>query len=119
MTLSALEEEAQDHRKNERWNSLVQTLKRLAEASRDQPGKRIAVLFEIASVCRDRLKLDVLVIETLKTIVEAEPSNRQALDELARQYASLSRWQDLVDVLREKALLVENPSERDALERRI
>lgn len=119
MTLSELEQEAEVDRRNERWNSLVETLKKLAAELKDQPGKRTAVLLEMASVYRERLKLDVMVVETLKKVLDAEPSNRQAMDELARQYESLRRWPDLLGVLRKGVLLVENPSEREALERRI
>ncbi|HWN70372.1 MAG TPA: tetratricopeptide repeat protein, partial [Haliangium sp.] len=94
------------YRKTEKWNALLDLMKEEVERTPkgDVPG-RVSGLLEIVEIYRDRLKLDVMVINTYKSILELDPGNRRALDDLAAKYAELGRWNDLITVLSRKAEL--------------
>jgi tetratricopeptide (TPR) repeat protein len=92
------------YRKTEKWNALLDLMKEEVErAPKDDVAGRVAGLMEMVEIYRDRLKLDVMVINTYKSILELDPHNRQALDDLAAKYADLGRWNDLITVLSRKA----------------
>ncbi len=92
------------YRKSEKWNALLDLRKedeaRLAET--DVAG-RVAILFDILEIYRDRLKLDGMVLSTYNTLLKLEPDNRRALDELAEKFRQMSRWNDLIALLTRKA----------------
>jgi tetratricopeptide (TPR) repeat protein len=99
------------YRKTEKWNALLDLMKeeidRLPET--DVEG-RVARLFEVAEIYRDRLKLDVMVINTFNAILKVDPDNRRATDELAAKYRALGRWNDLIAILTRRS---EAPSAPD------
>ncbi|WP_428265392.1 tetratricopeptide repeat protein, partial [Haliangium sp.] len=103
------------YRKTEKWNALLDLLKdeieRLPED--DIPG-RVAGLMDVVEIYRDRLKLDVMVINTYKSILELDPANQRALDDLAGKYTELGRWNDLINVLSRKAEQPEVPVDERA-----
>jgi tetratricopeptide (TPR) repeat protein len=109
------------YRKTEKWNALLDLMKEEVErAAKDDVAGRVAGLMEIVEIYRDRLKLDVMVINTYKSILELDPHNRQALDDLAAKYAELGRWNDLITVLSRKAEAPEVPvAERAAILREV
>ncbi len=92
------------YRRTEKWNALLDLMKdevdRLAET--DLAGKA-ARLFEVAEIYRDRLKLDVMVINTYNAILKLDPENQRAGDELAAKFRTLGRWNDLIAVLTRKS----------------
>ena len=92
------------YRRTEKWNALLDLMKdevdRLPET--DIAGKA-ARLFEVAEVYRDRLKLDVMVINTYNAILKLDPDNQRAGDELAEKFRTLGRWNDLIAVLTRKS----------------
>ena len=100
------------YRRTEKWNALLDLMKdeidRIGEA--DVPAK-VARLFEVAEIYRDRLKLDVMVINTFNAILKLDPENQRAGDELAAKFRVLGRWNDLIAVLTRKS---EAPSIPDA-----
>ena len=99
-------------RSAEKWNALVELLKEQAEKLAGySPEEKVATLFELVDIYKDRLKLDVMVINTFNAILALQPANARALDALATQYEAMKRWPDLIAVLQKKAA-VEN--ERDA-----
>ncbi len=92
------------YRKTEKWNALLDIMKDDVERlPKDDLAGRVAGLLEVVSIYRDRLKLDVMVINTYKSILELDPGNERALDELADKYTQLGRWNDLINVLSRKA----------------
>ncbi len=109
------------YRKTEKWNALLDLMKEEVErAAKDDVASRVAGLMEIVEIYRDRLKLDVMVINTYKSILELDPHNRPALDDLAAKYAELGRWNDLITVLSRKAETPEVPvAERAAILREV
>ncbi|HTJ43734.1 MAG TPA: tetratricopeptide repeat protein [Kofleriaceae bacterium] len=109
------------YRKTEKWNALLDLMKeeidRLPES--DTRG-RIDRLLEVVDIYRDRLKLDVMVINTFNTILKLDPDHPRALDELAAKYKQLGRWNDLIGVLSKKAELGGAPvAERVAILREV
>ena len=64
---------------------------------------RVAKLMDVVALYRDRLRLDVMVINTYNAILKIDPENRRASDELAAKYRALGRWNDLIAVLARRA----------------
>ncbi len=108
------------YEKTEKWNALVEMLK--GEADRvpsDQPARKVALLRHLVPIYREKLGLDVMVINTFNAILQLEPGDAEALDALAETYESTGRWNDLIGVLGKKAEATEDPSEKVALYSRV
>ncbi|HEY0988555.1 MAG TPA: hypothetical protein VGD80_15930, partial [Kofleriaceae bacterium] len=109
------------YRRTEKWNALLDLMKdeieRLPEA--DVAG-RVGKLHEVVEIYRDKLRLDVMVINTYNAILKIDPGNRRASDELAAKYRALGRWNDLIAILTRKSEGPDLPDdERIALLREI
>ncbi len=100
------------YRKTEKWNALLDLMKeeieRLPET--DIAG-RVARLHDVVEIYRDKLRLDVMVINTYNAILKLDPDNARAIDELAAKFRALGRWNDLIAVLTRKS---ETPDLPDA-----
>jgi golgin subfamily B member 1 len=114
------------YQKTEKWNALLEILKEDVEQipSTDEAGKaaRAEKLLEIVAIYRDKLNLDVMVINTYNTILQLVPGHSAALDALAGKYEHLGRWNDLITILGRKADALGSPEDRPqkvALLRRI
>ncbi|MCW5805807.1 MAG: tetratricopeptide repeat protein, partial [Deltaproteobacteria bacterium] len=109
------------YRKTEKWNALLDLMKEESERlpESDVTG-RVAKLHEIVEIYRDKLRLDVMVINTYNAILKIDPDNRRATDELAAKFRTLSRWNDLIAVLTRKSEMPDVPdAERVKLLREI
>jgi tetratricopeptide (TPR) repeat protein len=104
---------ARVYRTAERWNALVELYKEQAEKlaiySQDE---KVAVMFELVDIYREKLKLDVMVINTYNAILAAQPGNGKALEALANQYEHMKRWPDLISTLQKKAGLTSDTGEQ-------
>ncbi|HEY1554250.1 MAG TPA: tetratricopeptide repeat protein [Kofleriaceae bacterium] len=92
------------YRKTEKWNALLDLMK--DEIERFPEGEiapRVERLFEVVEIYRDRLRLDVMVINTYNAILKLDPDNRRATDELAAKFRALGRWNDLIAILTRQA----------------
>ncbi len=108
------------YEKSEKWNALVELLKTEADHTpEDQPTRRAALLRHLVPIYRDKLGLDVMVINTYNTILQLVPTDLEALDALAATYESTGRWNDLIGVLSRKAEASEDPGEKVALYMRV
>ncbi|MBA3452345.1 MAG: hypothetical protein H0T42_04530, partial [Deltaproteobacteria bacterium] len=100
------------YRKTEKWNALLDLMKeeieRLPES--DVAG-RVERLHQVVEIYRDRLKLDVMVINTYNAILKIDPDNKRAADELAAKFRALGRWNDLIAVLTKKSEAPDVPDE--------
>jgi len=100
------------YRKTEKWNALLDLMKeeieRLPES--DIAG-RVERLHQVVEIYRDRLKLDVMVINTYNAILKIDPDNKRAADELAAKFRTLGRWNDLIAVLTRKSEAPDVPDE--------
>ncbi|MCE9575633.1 MAG: tetratricopeptide repeat protein [Deltaproteobacteria bacterium] len=109
------------YRKTEKWNALLDLMKEEVEKLPEADVRgRVGRLLDIVDIYRDRLKLDVMVINTYNTILKLDPDHRRALDELALKYKALGRWNDLIGVLTRKSELEDAPlAERVAILREV
>ncbi len=108
------------YKKAERWNNFIEVMKEAVDkVAWSTPEEKIPVLREMIEVYRDRLKLDVMVVNAFNQILTIQPTNFEAADELAAQYETMKRWPDLISLLRKKASVVEAPGEKVALQLRI
>ena len=89
------------YRAGEKWTALVDLQKDELErlgTSDDTKDARIAILLEIASLYRDKLRLDTMALATLQRILEVDPTHEESLDALAETYAKAGRHADLLGV---------------------
>ena len=70
-------------------------------------------------IYRDRLKLDVMVINTYAAILALKPDHAEALVALAERYQAQGRWGDLAGVLTRQAQAVSDVEQKVALYHRI
>ncbi|HVV52461.1 MAG TPA: tetratricopeptide repeat protein, partial [Polyangia bacterium] len=111
---------ARVYKKAERWNAFIETMKEAVDKAKwASPEDKIPVLREMIEVYRDRLKLDVMVVNAFNQILTIQPNNFEAADELAAQYETMKRWPDLISLLRKKASVVETAQEKVSLQLRI
>ncbi|MGF1466213.1 MAG: hypothetical protein ACFCGT_08765 [Sandaracinaceae bacterium] len=104
------------YRRTQKWNALVELLKSEAAAvPLDQTERKVALLRELVPIYRERLNLDVMVIQTFNQILELAPADPEALDALAETYESTGRWNDLIQVLTRQAESEEDPERKVAL----
>lgn len=111
---------ARVYKKAERWNAFIEVMKEAIEkGSWPSPEDKIPVLEEMIEVYRDRLKLDVMVVNAFNQILSIQPDNFEAADALAAQYETMKRWPDLIALLRKKAQVVESPADKIELHLRV
>ncbi len=105
--------------RGERWRTLADALKdEEVHACRDD-GERVAVLFQLVALYRDRLRQDLLLTATLQRILELQPGNLAALDQLEAAFASMRRWADAATTLQRKLPHVAAVAERVELHLRL
>lgn len=95
------------YEENGKWNALVDFLKervrQLEEDGDETAAARVVLLERIADIYRDELGLDVMVINTLNSILELEPDHRLAFEELKDKLEEGRRWNELAGMLSERA----------------
>ncbi len=103
--------------RTEKWNALLDLMKEeIDRLPEDDVAGRIARLGDVVDIYRSKLRLDVMVINTLATILKLDSEYRPAIDELAEKYRALGRWNDLITILGKKAELATVPlAERIAI----
>ncbi|MEC7523122.1 MAG: tetratricopeptide repeat protein [Myxococcota bacterium] len=108
------------YEKTEKWNALVEVLKGEADRIPDEEAeKKIALLRQLVPIYRDKLGLDVMVINTWNAILQLDPNDDEALEALAATYESTGRWNDLIKVLEAKADASEDAEARVSLYMRV
>jgi tetratricopeptide (TPR) repeat protein len=109
--------------RTEKWNALLEILKDEIEAlPADKADEKVNRYLEIVAIYRDRLNLDVMVVNTYLSVLALRPDHPAALAALAARYEAQGRWSDLIAVLgkqAEAADMVTKGTERVALHRRI
>jgi len=109
------------YRRTEKWNALLDLMKdEIERVPETDVAGRVAKLHDVVEIYRDKLRLDVMVINTYNAILKIDPDNKRASDELAGKYRALGRWNDLIAILTRKSEAAElGTSERVALLREI
>lgn len=118
--VEALTSLKQLYRRSGKWNALVEVLRgELDNLASDDAAGRLVQLKELLAIYRDELKLDAMVLSTYNTILQLDPHNREATDELAKTYESLGRWNDLIPVLMREADAQVDPERKVSLYLRV
>ena len=108
------------YQKTEKWNALLELLKEAVEAlPKDDVDGRVAKLAEVVAIYRDKLNLDVMVINTYNHILQLKPDHHEALAALAAKYESMGRWNDLIGVLQRTVDVSTEAQDKTQLLRRI
>jgi len=117
LALDPADEEAQAavvalFEKTRKWHALIEFYnERLRRLPPEAVEERVANLFKIIEIYQDPEKLpsEDNVLATYARIAEISPTNRQALETLARGYESRERWPDLLRVLQKQVALEQDP----------
>ncbi len=108
------------YQKTEKWNALLELLKEAVEAlPKDDVDGRVGKLMDVVAIYRDKLNLDVMVINTYNHILQLKPDHHDALTALAGKYESMGRWNDLIGVLSRTVDVSADVKEKSKLLRRI
>ena len=100
------------YRKTEKWNALLDLMKEEIERLPEtEVAARVDRLHQVVEIYRDKLRLDVMVINTYNAILKIDPDNKRAADELAAKFRALGRWNDLIAVLTRKSEAADVPDE--------
>jgi tetratricopeptide (TPR) repeat protein len=106
--------------KAEKWNALLELLKDRCESfSPAEVDQKVETYLEMVPIYRDRLKLEVMVINTYAAILALRPDHHEALVALAQRYEAQGRWGDLAGVLTRQAQAIGDVAEKVALYHRI
>ena len=111
---------ARVYKKAERWNAFIEVMKDAVDKVQwANPEEKVPLLNEMIEIYRDRLKLDVMVVNAFNQILTIQPNNAEAADALAAQYEQMKRWPDLISLLRKKAQASDDVNEKVALHLRV
>jgi golgin subfamily B member 1 len=112
--LAAAESLDRIFRAAERYQELSQILQQKADILDDLAEKKSA-LFQAASIEEDVLERHDQAIAVHGKVLELDPEDLGAIDELIKLYLALSRWADLLAVYGKKADLVNDPGEKKVI----
>jgi tetratricopeptide (TPR) repeat protein len=106
--------------KTEKWNALLEILKDELDAlPADHVDEKVNRYLEIVAIYRDRLNLDVMVVNTYLSVLALRPEHPDALAALASRYEAQGRWNDLIQILGKQADIATDGAKRVDLHRRI
>jgi tetratricopeptide (TPR) repeat protein len=77
-------------------------------------AQQVPVLFELATNASTNLRDLDRALSYLHQLLDTDPSNERAYDEIARLLAEQGRWHDLIELLERRADLEERSGHRDA-----
>ena len=100
-----------------RWSQVIEMLGRIAEIAAGTNEAREAGR-QIAKIYETELELPDRAIDSYSLLLSSWPDDTEAYAALDRLYEAHARWEDLSDILRRRAALSRDPSERAALLRR-
>ncbi|MET0339843.1 MAG: tetratricopeptide repeat protein [Polyangiales bacterium] len=108
------------YRRSGKWNALVELLRSELDALPDEDrARRLPLLKEMLVIYRDELKLEATVLSTYNTILQLDPGDREATEELARTYEKMGRYSELIPVLTRQAESEEDVEKKKALYLRV
>ena len=99
------------------WAKVVETLQREADLTVDPAGAR-AVRIRVADIYERELGHAERAMEAFEAIRAADPNDAEALAALDRLYESHSRWDDLQEILAQRASLASESERLDFVRRR-
>jgi tetratricopeptide (TPR) repeat protein len=90
------------YEKTERYSELEELIQRRLDVA-ETPADRIAARVRLARLADQRLGRRQEAIDQLREILDEDPGNAEALDELERLYRADKRWEELVELLEGRA----------------
>lgn len=100
------------YRSTRKWNSLVELHKqRIDQLPPDAIPQKVEIYRELVLIYRDELRLEVMVINTLRTMLDLQPKLPDVLEALADLYRERRRYNDLLDILERQARVASDPQE--------
>ena len=114
--LDGLRSAARRYRLAEEWTDLALTLRRIIELGQIQDSLDEEETIDLFSQLGE-LEADVLghfdeAIDAWREVIRVDPSEVRALTALEDLYVREGRWQEAVDVIEKRALLIEDDAER-------
>ena len=106
------------HRKEGKWDELIQVMKRRATLEEDS-GRQVWAYLGLAEIYEIQLEDPEAAIGAYRKALEIVPDVDDALDALERLYRNAERWEELIEILEGKAAVVEDMGESLELRRRI
>jgi tetratricopeptide (TPR) repeat protein len=108
------------YRKSGKWNALVELLRAELDALKDgEREAKLRLLNELLAIYRDELKLEASVLSTYNAILQLDPGNHEAAEQLSKTYESMGRYNDLIPVLSREAEVEADPKRKVALYLRV
>ena len=102
--------------KLERWPSLADLYKeRLKTVADDDAAGKSDLLLKMIAIYGDKMKAEPKVLATYQMILDADPSNMEAIDALLTRYEAAGRWPDYAKVLIRKIEATTDTAQRIAL----
>ncbi|PID38647.1 MAG: hypothetical protein CSA65_04890 [Proteobacteria bacterium] len=92
----------------ERWQELVDQLRRKAELSPD-PGEQQRAFERIAEIYSEQLPDPVAAVDAWRQVLGLDPASGRALDALERLYIASEEWIELIWVYQRKLELTDDP----------
>ncbi|MEO0324181.1 MAG: tetratricopeptide repeat protein, partial [Myxococcota bacterium] len=111
VNVPALEALERIHRQDGQWDSLIDVLRRKADAV-DDPQVVVATRLALAEALEDHSADTEQAIATFRGVSELDTQNLEALKGLERLYARTERWPELRDVLELQFDVVSTEKER-------
>lgn len=102
------------HEHNGKWNYVIQTLTRICDIADGQETARQA-LARIAAIYEKELELHDRAISSYSAILREWARDQDAFEALDRLYQQYARWEELSQMLKQRAAIVREPSDRAAL----
>ena len=107
------------YKKTEKWNALLEIIKEDVEKlSDDQIEEKVILLLDIVEIY-EKLRVDVMVLNTYNSILELQPNNQEVMEALAEKYESSGRVNDLIKVLHQQAEITDDKEKKKSILRRI
>ncbi|MFO0695524.1 MAG: tetratricopeptide repeat protein [Polyangiales bacterium] len=97
-----------------RWNDLIQVLGKKAEAASDK-AEKVALFMRVAQLWVERFANYNKATEPLEAVLEVDPANREAIEQLKEIYTKKRAWKPLFDVQRREADLEPDADKRLAM----
>ena len=86
------------YEKNREWEKLTGILKMQAQRMMDLAQKK-AVLLKLGLIYTDKVKDDAQSIEVWKEILQMDPNERRAIEQLKKKYVALGMWDELENLI--------------------
>ena len=90
----ALEHLSKMYERTKDWENLADVLSRQVENEIDA-GKQAEILFKLGIVYGDKIKNDEKSVEAWKSLLEINPDDRRAQDQLKKRYVAIRAWDEL------------------------